>query len=506
MKKILFIIILLIPFITYAEECNLEIKDIQIKDNKNVIENNKPVLNCTNIDLDLTMNTVGDYIIYQIDISNNTNDNYEIEKLINDDNIEYTILSDTNIIANRVNTIELKVEYKKEFETYTNGKYEHKKTLTTNFNKMDNPNTKDHIILIVFILVISIVLFMILKNIKVPKYLILIILLIPIVIYATNKETITINSKINVIPKTLLINSINTKPELSTDIDYSTGEGIGIYTLSGTENNTNPIYFYRGNINNNNVIFANFCWKIVRTTELGGIKLVYNGEPNNNTCNNTLEATEITKDKYSLFNKDNTYVGYKYGTPEAESYEEAHSNMNDSNIKTIIDEWYTNNLIGYSNYLEDSIWCNDRSIAPDSPGEGYGTNATNYNGRYRLNINKTPSVVCNNDKDKFTVSKEIGNGELTYPIALLTADEVALAGAVWNIETDYYLKTGSPQWTMTPSRLNSVYPSVFVIQENGSLWAHSGNLDGIRPSIVLKSNIKYKEGTKGTADNPYIVE
>ena len=159
----------------------------------------------------------------------------------------------------------------------------------------------------------------------------------------------------------------------------------------------------------------------------------------------------------------------------------------------------------YSNYIEDSIWCNDRSIAPDSPGQGYGTNATNYSGRYRLNINKTPSLTCTNDNDKFTVSKTIGNGELTYPIGLLTADEVSLAGGVWNQESIYYLKTGSPFWTMTPSRLNNVYPSVFVVLENGSLYAHSGNMDGIRPSIVLKSNTIIKEGN-GTKETPYIVK
>ena len=39
------------------------------------------------------------------------------------------------------------------------------------------------------------------------------------------------------------------------------------------------MYFYRGNVENNNVILNDMCWLIVRTTETGGTKLLYNGTP-----------------------------------------------------------------------------------------------------------------------------------------------------------------------------------------------------------------------------------
>lgn len=305
----------------------------------------------------------------------------------------------------------------------------------------------------------------------------------------------------------MLIN-IFTKEEVkeSSILNYGTSENSGVFVLSSTKNNTNPIYFYRGNVNNNNLIFAGFCWKIVRTDEYGGIKIIYNGLPNSGTCNNTSDNSVITKTKYSEFNRDNTYMGYKYGISGASNYDDAHSNMNDSNIKTVIDSWYEDNLSQYSNFLLDSVFCNDRSVAIDSPGEGYGTNATNYNGRYRLNINKTPSLECTNNNDKYTVSSSRGNGKLRYPIALLTADEASLAGSVWNQSSSCYLNIGIPWWTMTPSRLNNVYPSVFVILDNGGLYAHSGNLDGVRPVVTLKSIVSFKEGTDGSVTNPYVVE
>lgn len=41
------------------------------------------------------------------------------------------------------------------------------------------------------------------------------------------------------------------------------------------------VYYYYGKAENNNVLFANYCWKIVRTTDTGGVKLLYNGVPSN---------------------------------------------------------------------------------------------------------------------------------------------------------------------------------------------------------------------------------
>ncbi len=284
----------------------------------------------------------------------------------------------------------------------------------------------------------------------------------------------------------------------------SNTNGEGLFEVAATKNDSYPIYYYRGSSGNkNNLLFANYCWKIVRTTNTGGIKLIYNGVPSGSSCNNTGTASQIGADKYSSFNNDNAYMGYKHGTPGASNYNDAHNNSTDSNMKTIVDAWYSAHLSGYSSYIEDSVFCNDRSIAPDSPGGGFGSNATNYNGRYRLNVNKKPSVNCANANDRYTVSSSIGNGKLTYPVALVTADEVSLAGGIWNQAGTYYLNTGTPWWTMTPSRMNNVYPSVFVVLADGSMYAHSGNIDGIRPSIVLNRNIEIAEGTEGTASNPY---
>ena len=40
-------------------------------------------------------------------------------------------------------------------------------------------------------------------------------------------------------------------------------------------------------LDKNNVIFADHCWQMIRTTDTGGVKMIYNGEPVNNQCLNT---------------------------------------------------------------------------------------------------------------------------------------------------------------------------------------------------------------------------
>ena len=99
-------------------------------------------------------------------------------------------------------------------------------------------------------------------------------------------------------------NIVSKKVTSSSGINYraisSSTNGEGIYLFSSTKNDTYPVYYYRGNVNNNNVKFAGFCWKIVRTTETGGVKLIYNGTPDSNGyCTNTTgTASQIGTSPY----------------------------------------------------------------------------------------------------------------------------------------------------------------------------------------------------------------
>ena len=125
----------------------------------------------------------------------------------------------------------------------------------------------------------------------------------------------------------------------------------------------------------------------------------------------------------------------------------------------------------------------------------------------RLYEKKTPSLKCAQDNDKFKVSNE--SAKLDYPISLITADEVAMAGGVYNTaNSNYYLYNGQYFWTLSPSYFES-YGSraqVWFVIPSGSLnpWNSVANSFGARPVINLKADTLITKGD-GTALNPYVV-
>ena len=281
-----------------------------------------------------------------------------------------------------------------------------------------------------------------------------------------------------------------------------------------------PVYYYRGNVDNR-VIFANFCWRIVRTTETGGVKLIYNGVPSNGQCNNTGDNSTIGSSAFNTNKNDNAYVGYMYGTTGSSTYASTHANTNDSAIKRVIDTWYENNMTSYTSQLEDTIWCNDRSIVTDLANSnggnysrfttlGYGKKPTLYGSMSRVGFNVSnpaPTLKCAQDNDKFTVDASNGNGALTYPVGLITVDEMAYAGGVYGSEnSSYYLYTGQDFWALSPYNFNSSYAYGFYLTSRGRLSYSVSNSYGVRPSVSLQPGIAMTGGGSGTATDPFVIE
>ena len=386
-----------------------------------------------------------------------------------------------------------------------------------------------------------------------------------------------------------------------TSIDNGTD---GLYVLKETQNDTYPIYYYRGAVTDNNVLFGGFCWKIVRTTDTGGTKLIYNGLPsgtNNDQCTNTTgTATQLSTT--SKFNNNSTSpadVGYMYGTryeysrktsselatsykygnsftysggtytltntidstgtwandyttldnnhytcfnttgtcssiyyvyytsssygayyitlTNGKSVEQAldemltnSSNTASSTIKTTIDDWYSTNMTSYTSNLEDTPWCNDRSISQlngwDPNG---GSTASNYglyfSPRNRAYTTYTPNLTCNKN-DAFTVTEtSTGNGDLTYPVGLLTSDEIMMAGGKGDFSnSSYYLHINQAYWDGSPSYFYIGSADEFLGTVTNSLThATVSNYLGVRPSVSLKLGGSWSGS--GTSTDPYTV-
>ncbi len=505
--------------------------------------------------------------------------------------------------------------------------------------------------------------------------------------------------------------------------DGLNGEGTnGVYTRSGTETNSNPIFYYRGEVDNN-VLFNNKCWKAVRTTYTGGVKLIYNGElstnkkeltleeygtPVTNTgnftydstdntwnatvtssnaeikfkvpvagnysiivkgifgsgtilallggtgkgattgpqdqsmiyyydygplttsntigvrasgseehpyvmkvkvlyedstlgigCDNMGESTGITVNDTNLFkfNQNSSYqtfVGYMYGatysystsnwksgarfgssfvwdgikytlvddsvtTPDQdhhyscnvetengtctqlryvfyvssgnakyyitltggdgieEAFVKMQTNTNDSVAKNNIDTWYASNMNTVTSKLEDTIWCNDRSMG-DGNNNGWIANGGDlsthlYYGAYQRSayasdtslVKNQPNLACANKNDAFTWKNSAGNSKLDYPVGMLTEDEMVLAGGVAELGTYSYLNSYSYYWSLSPKQYNSSGAVAFCWNTYRNRSEFVGAFRGLRPAISLKSSTQVISGN-GTVTNPYVIE
>ena len=323
----------------------------------------------------------------------------------------------------------------------------------------------------------------------------------------------------------VLDNESSTYVSASTGIDFSVApsetNGKGVYVRNGTESDTYPVYYYRGAVTNNNVIFGGFCWKIVRTTETGGIKLIYNGTPTDGACNNTGTASQLSSTSAFNYNAEyefyNAHVGYMYGTPNSSTYEAEHLSTKDSTSSTIkveIDSWFGDNMTGYISYLEDTVWCNDRSFASSNTGTGAGTSVTYYGAHGRVfNSSPAPSLECINQNDRFTVNETMegrvnGNGALTYPVALLTADELTLAGQGYNgYSTTNYLHTGQVWWSLSPLYFSGDYALEFGVHASGPLYGITLAYSyGVRPAVSLLLGTEISKNGDGSVNSPFVVE
>ncbi len=188
----------------------------------------------------------------------------------------------------------------------------------------------------------------------------------------------------------------------------------------------------------------------------------------------------------------------------------AQTNTTDSPIKTKLDSWYKTNLTSYTSKLTDETFCNDRSI---TSGSGYLTTPSTFYGAYtRLQDRKTPSLKCSGDNDKFKMSNE--SAKLEYPVALITADEVVLAGGrayyngAYSPNSNYYLYNGKYFWSLSPSNFASDYSiaRVWLVMPSGSLypWYDVTNSLGVRPVINLRADAQITKGD-GSFLNPFVV-
>ena len=321
--KYLLIIVLFIPFIVLAEDCDISkititsIEQTAIEGNTEVID--EPSYQGRNINLNLKMYEVGDSITYDLVVNNASNEDYMIDENTfksDSDYIEYvlSINDNSNVVkANSSKNMTLTVSYKNEIDNslLTNNKYNASNKLYLSMNtaaqpkeikeistdpeasiiekpivkEVKNPITSSigfKLLIVILLTTIVIILLTVINKKQYNKYFILlsIIYLIP-TIYAVCTCNIEVESTIEIekIPR-LFDTVVGLSNETNACVEKYNGE---VTDQVGETVTASNVYFNKC-VDKRNIIFNNMCWQMIRTTETGGTKMIYNGEPVDGKC------------------------------------------------------------------------------------------------------------------------------------------------------------------------------------------------------------------------------
>ena len=242
------------------------------------------------------------------------------------------------------------------------------------------------------------------------------------------------------------------KESTMTAFNVSATENEGLIRQSTELGN---MYYFRGNVANNYVSFANNLWRIVKINEDNSVKLI---------LNNTLESLAPMNVTELAGNND-----FLTST--------AYQNLT---------SWYTTYLTEFDELVASTYYCFDNSVSTNTGEISYLSNT-------RLFTDYLPSNVCGG----LNVSSKVG---------LLTADEAVMAGASAGENTSYYLYVDGLQaswWTMTPNKRENNVMSYMALSTNGSLIRDVDETSSIflRPVITLSR--KTQVTGSGTLDDPY---
>ena len=258
-------------------------------------------------------------------------------------------------------------------------------------------------------------------------------------------------------------------------------------------------------------------WRIIRINGDGSIRMIYSGitPPTESTKVIKTTDTSLGNSPFNANRDKAEYVGYMY------TIGEQHGTSKSSDIKTYLDNWYANytDLNKTGTKITDQIYCNDRTASTSDVAystTNYTTltiwNSTGteyyYGASGRIAKDNNPMLTCAVDSDRFTVNKinGKGNSSLTYPIGLITIDEVEMAGNNWSERnTSYYLLTMN-DWLGSPNYFRSGVSIAYGFYADNSGFLDLGPVSAdfeVHPVVSLSS--KAKLSGNGTYSNPYTV-
>ncbi len=280
-------------------------------------------------------------------------------------------------------------------------------------------------------------------------------------------------------------NNIYSSSNINFNKSYHSGTS-GLYQIM---QNGYPIYFYRGNYEDthNYLVTQNVCWRIIRTTTTGGIKLLYDG-PVNSTggCNEERLVNyysyysydsyidfDISDIAYLFTNCGDSWGGgggetvMSYGPSFTKGEATRGVTYDETNLCTLVD----------NEYVEDNEYCNNFHFYQDD----------------------ITDLSCEEGREM-----SVANGKLTIPMGVIDLPEANLCGFNVNDPSNsWVLDEYYSYWTMSVSR-DFRSPAIGMIDNNNPASLPNMSQNSVLPVITLKNTVRLSG--EGTRENPYIVE
>ena len=325
---------------------------------------------------------------------------------------------------------------------------------------------------------------------------------------ALGSDTVTFSIRKAVSDPVKSCNNTGTDSQIGTS-NFKEGDNSLAYV--GYMYNKNKVYPYsvKDMSSQSNIVFGNSFTYTNGTYTLKDTKTVATWSNGYNTINNNhytcmTTGTTCSSIYYVYYTSplDAYYITLTAGKSVNDALNEMlyanDVNKNDSTIKAYIDSWYEYNIKDkYDNKLEDTVFCNDRRILNLN---GWNPNGgdTAYFLQFKNNNTSNKSLVCANEKDRFSMSNP--KAKLKHPIGLLSVPELSLAG----YGSSHYFNNGQRVWLASPYSYFYSNALVGIADSGGLAYNGVGSSLGVRPSVSLKPKTYFSFGD-GSFTNPFVI-
>ncbi|MBR7042514.1 MAG: hypothetical protein IKI04_03330, partial [Bacilli bacterium] len=172
-------------------------------------------------------------------------------------------------------------------------------------------------------------------------------------------------------------------------------------------------------------------------------------------------------------------------------------NTTNSTMKSGVDAWYKHYMLDYDDYIEDTIFCNDRSIRTLNGWKDDGGKTNDY--LQFKNYTVTSDLSCTNLADRFSVSNP--SATLTYKVGLMSIPEMNILNNANARKTGQWYWLASPCYFISNHAYGRGVSAVGIMRSSASV----SGAGGVRPAVSLTPGTSYSDGD-GSMANPYIVE